>query len=248
MAPESSEEFADRSIYRRRVEPAGLRSFTVTIGESDLHISATQALKGLARRELAAARAALESYIAGHPEFKTTLEPWPDDPAAPRIVREMIAAGRLAGVGPMAAVAGAVAQAVGRALLAESPEVIVENGGDIFMAGRAERVAAVFAGNSPLSMKLGLKLAPAPEGLGLATSSGTVGPSLSFGKADAAVALAADAALADAAATAIGNRVKTPEDLAGAMDFAEGIEGLSGTLAIIGENLAAWGEMDLVEL
>ena len=247
-----AEDFTDRSTYRRRVAPAGLRSFTVTIAESDLHISVGGGEKdgplGTARRALAAARADLEAYIAAHPEFKTALEPWPEEERAPGIVREMIAAGRAAGVGPMAAVAGAVAQAVGRALFPESPEVIVENGGDIFMAGREERVAAVFAGDSPLSMKLGLKLPAAPAGCGLATSSGTVGPSLSFGKADAAVAFAADPALADACATAIGNRVKSAADLAAAMEFAEGIEGLSGALAIIGENLAAWGEMELVEL
>jgi ApbE superfamily uncharacterized protein (UPF0280 family) len=230
------------------MEPAGLRSFVVRIGESDLHISASRELPGLAKRELEAARAALEGYIQANPKFKTTLEPWPEDPAAPPIVREMIAAARTAGVGPMAAVAGAVAQAVGRALLEQCREVIVENGGDIFLASAEERTAAVFAGDSPLSMKLGLKLPAAPGGCGLATSSGTVGPSLSFGKADAAVAFGADAALADAAATAIGNRVKRPEDLAAAMEFAEGIEGLSGALAIIGENLAAWGEMELVEL
>jgi len=148
----------------------------------------------------------------------------------------------------MAAVAGAVAQAVGGALLAASPEVIVENGGDIFLASGAERVAAVFAGDSPLSMKLGLKLPAAPRGLGLCTSSGTVGPSLSAGRADAAVVLAPDAALADAAATAIGNRVKSAGDLAAAMEFAEGVAGLSGALAVIGESLAAWGKIELVKL
>ena len=248
MSPKQPGDFADRSAYRRRVEPAGLRSFTVRIGESDLHVSASRELPGLARRELSAARAALEGRIAAHPEFRTALEPLPDDPAAPPLVREMLAAAAAAGVGPMAAVAGAMAQAVGRALLAQCREVIVENGGDIFMAGGEERVAAIFAGDSPLSMKLGLRLGPCPAGCGLATSSGTVGPSLSYGKADAAVAFAPDAALADAAATAIGNRVKTADDLAAAMEFAEGIAGLSGALAIIGENLAAWGEMELVEL
>ncbi|HOX04864.1 MAG TPA: UPF0280 family protein [Planctomycetota bacterium] len=241
-------EFTDRSAYRRRMEPSGLAAFVVRAGESDLHISASRELPGLAGRELESVRAALEGYIRSNPKFRTTLEPWPEDPAAPQIVREMIAAGATAGVGPMAAVAGAVAAAVGRRLLGQCREVIVENGGDIFIAGREERIAAIFAGDSPLSMKLGLKLPPAPAGCGLATSSGTVGPSLSFGKADAAVAFAADAALADAAATAIGNRVKRPEDLAAAMEFAEGIPGLAGALAVIGENLAAWGEMELVEL
>jgi len=248
MSRKRAQDYRDRSVYRRRVQPGELASFAVAVGESDLHVSAARDLSAAAERALRAARADIEAYIRVHPEFKAALEPRPQDPAAPAIVREMLAAGAAAGVGPMAAVAGAVAQAVGRALLPESPEVIVENGGDIFMAGRSERVAAVFAGSSPLSMKLGLKLPPAPEGMGLATSSGTVGPSLSFGKADAAVAFAPDAALADAAATAIGNRVKSAADLAAAMEFAESVAGLSGALAIIGADLAAWGEMELVEL
>jgi ApbE superfamily uncharacterized protein (UPF0280 family) len=97
-------------------------------------------------------------------------------------------------------------------------------------------------------MKLGLRLPPAPEGLGLCTSSGTVGPSLSFGKADAAVALAADPALADACATALGNRMKSAADLSAAMDWASTVPGLGGALAIIGEDLAAWGQVELVEI
>jgi ApbE superfamily uncharacterized protein (UPF0280 family) len=242
------ERCSDRGEYRRRVEPAGLRSFTLAIGESDLHMSAVADLSAEARPALAAARAEIEGYIRRHPEFGSTLEPWPEDPDAPRLVAAMISAGRAAGVGPMAAVAGVVAGAVGCFLLPRSPEIIVENGGDLFMAGPRERVAAVYAGCSPLSMKVGLKLPPAPEGLGLATSSGTVGPSLSFGQADAAVAFARDAALADAAATAIGNRIKSPADLPAAMEFAEGLPGLLGALAIIGGDLAAWGEMELVEL
>ncbi len=241
-------EFSDRSIYRRRVAAGELVSFVVSVAQSDLHISAGRDLSAPAGEVLAAARADIQTYIAAHPGFENALEPWPADPQASSIVAGMIAAGRAAGVGPMAAVAGAVAGAVGRALLPESSEVIVENGGDIFFAGEARRTAAVFAGDSPLSMKLGIRLPAAPEGLGLCTSSGTVGPSLSAGKADAAVALARDVALADAAATALGNRVKSAGDLAAAMEFAESIAGLDGALVIIGKNLAAWGQLELVEI
>jgi len=243
-----AQEYADRGVYRRRMAAAELAGFTVAIAESDLHVSAARDLTADALRELRAVRGQIEGYIREHPGFQETLAPWPEDPAAPPAVREMISAGRVAGVGPMAAVAGAVAGHVGRALLAESPEVIVENGGDIFMASRRERVAAIFAGTSKLSMKLGLRLPPAPEGLGLCTSSGTVGPSLSFGKADAAVILAADPALADACATALGNRVKSAADLQRAMDWAATVPGLDGALAIIGEDLAAWGRMELTEI
>jgi hypothetical protein len=241
-------EYSDREVYRRRVSASGLSSFTVTVRESDLHISARGDLSESAAAALLAAREGIEAYIAAHSGFEKTLSPWPNDPGAPEIVRAMFAAGRTAGVGPMAAVAGAVAEAVGRALLPASPEVIVENGGDIFMAGRGERVAAVFAGPSPLSLKLGLRLAGAPGGCGLCTSSGTVGPSLSLGRADAAVILAPDAALADAVATALGNRVKSKGDLKPAIDWAASVPGVLGALAIAGPDLAAWGDLELVRL
>jgi ApbE superfamily uncharacterized protein (UPF0280 family) len=244
----SAGEFSDRSIYRRVVEPGGLVPFSVSVAESDLQVLAESDLSAPAREALGAARAEIEAYISRNPGFREALEPWPGDPKAPPLVRRMIAAGRSAGVGPMAAVAGAVAGAVGRALLAASREVVVENGGDIFAAGRKGRVAAVFAGESSLSMKLGVRLPAAPRGLGLCTSSGTVGPSLSRGRADAAVVLSRDECLADAAATELGNRVKARADLAPALEWAQAVNGLDGVLVIIGEDLAAWGSVELVRL
>jgi ApbE superfamily uncharacterized protein (UPF0280 family) len=159
----------------------------------------------------------------------------------------MIEAGRQTGVGPMAAVAGAVAEYVGRELLTFSPEIIVENGGDIFLKILRQRTVGIYAGDSPLTGKIGLEINPRETPLGVCTSSGTVGHSLSFGKADAAVIIAASATLADAAATAIGNRVNRPEDVAGAIQFGKGINGLKGIVIIIGESVGAWGDVKLCE-
>ncbi len=123
----------------------------------------------------------------------------------------MAAAAQTAGVGPMAAVAGAIAECVGRELLEFSPEVIVENGGDIFLKVSHRRTVGIFAGDSPLTGRIGIQIEARDTPLGVCTSSGTVGHSLSFGRADAVVVLAPAAALADAAATAIGNRVSRKE-------------------------------------
>jgi uncharacterized protein len=106
-------------------------------------------------------------------------------------------------------------------------------------------VVGVYAGTSSLSGKLALQIDPGQTPLGICTSSGTVGPSVSFGCADAAIALAPSAALADAAATALGNRVRGEEDLQQAIDFARQVEGLTGTLLIIGDKIAAWGDLNL---
>ena len=237
----------EERTYRRWIE-SDLRAFQVRIGESDLLMSAERPLPKLAERALRLARADLEAYLARDPEFERTLVPREALDGAPSIVLHMLGAARVCGVGPMAAVAGAMAQAVGEALLADSKQVIVENGGDIFLYTARPRTAAIYAGASPLSGKLGLKLSRLNQPLGLCTSSATVGPSLSFGKADAAIVLAESAPLADAAATALGNRVNTTSDVEAALEVVSRIHGIYGAAAIIGEHLGAWGEMEFVRL
>ena len=233
--------------YRRWIE-SDLRAFEVRIGESDLLISSERPVPELAERAVRLARGDLKAYLARDPGFENRLRPCDALAGAPAIVLRMIEAARACDVGPMAAVAGAVAQVVGEALLAESRQVIVENGGDIFLYTARPRTAAIYAGASPLSGTLGIKVGRLNQPLGLCTSSGTVGPSLSFGKADAAIVLAESAALADAAATARGHRVKTAADIEPALEAVSQIPGVYGLAAIIGDHLGAWGEMELVRL
>lgn len=231
--------------YRSRVSRPKLAAFRVKIHQTDLLIQAQQDLQDLATTVVLQERRVLEGYIAAYPEFLETLTPWPADPLAPPLVQAMIQAGIQAEVGPMAAVAGAIAQAVGQALLPLSPEVIVENGGDIFLHLTAPATVALFAGTARLSLKIGLQITPAQTPVGVCTSSGTVGHSLSFGRADAACVLAADTALADAAATALGNRVKRAADIAPALEWLAGIAGVQGGIVIVGEQLGAWGAVEL---
>jgi len=190
----------------------------------------------------------LESYLTAHPGFLEALAPWPEDPFAPPVAREMLAAAAKVGVGPMAAVAGALAARVGQALAPLSPEVIVENGGDIFIQVQQPATIALVAGKSPLSGRVGLKIDPAWGPLGVCTSSGTVGHSLSFGKADAACVIAANAAFADAAATALGNRVPDAAAIPAALEWAGTIPEILGAVVIVGEKLGVWGQVELAPL
>jgi ApbE superfamily uncharacterized protein (UPF0280 family) len=148
----------------------------------------------------------------------------------------------------MAAVAGAMAESVSRDLLELSQEVIVENGGDIYLATSRERTIGIYAGSSPLSLKLGIVLQPEDTPLGICTSSGTVGHSLSFGRADAVCILSKSAALADAAATAVGNRVQEGKDIDRGLEKGKEIEGVLGTLIIVGEKVGVWGDIRLTKL
>ncbi|MEJ2092851.1 MAG: UPF0280 family protein [Syntrophobacterales bacterium] len=234
--------------YRTRMSREGLVGFRVAVKETDLMILAQRDLAVEGRDLIIQERQHLETYIQQHPEFLTTLTPWPPDPYAPPLVREMIQAATTAGVGPMAAVAGAIAARVGQALLAFTDEIIVENGGDIFMHIHHPATVSLFAGRSPLSHKVGLKMHPELQTWGVCTSSGTVGHSLSHGQADAACVVAHDTALADACATALGNRVTGAAAIQEALDWVTGLPGLTGALVVVGEHMGAWGHLELVPL
>jgi ApbE superfamily uncharacterized protein (UPF0280 family) len=233
--------------YRHWIEGKDLVSFNVTAKETDLYIRATSNLQRKAYRMILKYRKQIEQYIEQNQEFLTSLKPLAVPANAPRIVVDMIEAGRKADVGPMAAVAGAIAECVGRDLLEFSPEIIVENGGDIFLKITQKRVVGIYAGDSPLTGKVGLEIKPQDTPLGVCTSSGTVGHSLSFGKADAVVVTAGSATLADAAATAICNKVSKADDINGAIEFGRNITGLKGIIIILGSNIGVWGEIKLCE-
>jgi ApbE superfamily uncharacterized protein (UPF0280 family) len=146
----------------------------------------------------------------------------------------------------MAAVAGAIAEAVGSDLLRFSPEVIVENGGDIYIRSLKQRRVGIYAGNSPFTGKLALKINPEDTPLGICTSSGIVGHSLSMGEADAVIVMSLSTPLADALATAIGNRVKRSEDIDTELKKAQESEGITGLVIIKGDRIGFWGNVTIV--
>lgn len=211
-------------------------------------VMADRLLERETRERVLQCRGQIEGYIQRYPAFATTLVPWRAEAFAPAIVRDMIGAGNAADVGPMAAVAGAVAEFVGRGLLNFSRQVVVENGGDVFLKTDRPVVAGLFAGNSPLSMQMGIRVADTGDGIALCTSSGTVGHSLSMGVADAVCVVSRSCALADAAATAIGNRIPSPRYIASAIAFGRHIEGVLGIVVVAGREMGAWGQVELVSL
>ena len=234
--------------YRNLVKTEDLTPFRVTIRETDLFLLANRGLETETREAIIRYRWQIEEYIRYHPEFRTSLVPVRDDPHVPKIVREMLRASRLANVGPMASVAGAIAEFVGRDLIPFSEEVICENGGDIFIASSRERIVGVFAGKSPLSLKVGLRIKPRDTPLGVCSSSGTVGHSMSLGKADAVCVLSASTSLADAAATSIGNLIKGKGDIEEGLNYGNHIRGVIGVLIIVGEAMGIRGNLELVHL
>ena len=234
--------------YRNTIECPALQTFEVHAAESDLWIASDAMHADIARAALRACRAQISSRIRQQPEFQTSLEPLADDPAAAPIIRSMLAAGRTANVGPMAAVAGAIATAVGTALRQHANTVVVENGGDIYLHAPEPLIVGIFAGASPLSSKIGLRVGGNDQPTGVCTSSATVGPSLSLGAADAATVVSPNTALADAAATALGNRVRTAADIDPALQWVSRLPEIRGALIIINDAMGAWGALELVHL
>lgn len=222
--------------------------FRVCVEQTDLFIYAVTELRRKAYTSVRKQRDALVTYARRHPLFLTSLDPCPVDSEAPYIVKQMGAAAQTANVGPMAAVAGAIAESVGQDLLSYSPDVIVENGGDIFLKTSRKRVVGIYAGTSCLSGCIGIEVAPRDTPLGVCTSSGTFGHSLSLGEADAVVAISPSAALADAAATALANRVRESDDVAQTAELMDSIEGLRGVVVIKGDRIAAKGAVKLATL
>jgi uncharacterized protein len=236
--------------YRENLKKNGLEYFNLVIKESDLYIGVdkdTPELREKARARLDSLRQDLEGYIAEYPLFEMTFRPIPVKPGAPEIVRRMAAAAAQANVGPMASVAGCVAEMVGEELAGHSGNVIVENGGDIYIKAARRRIIGIYAGESKFSGKLALEIAPEQTPLGICSSSGKIGHSVSLGKADVCLVTCHSAALADAYASAVGNRVQTKADLSRAIAEAQKLPGLKGLLVVIENELGVWGDLALVK-
>ncbi len=247
--PERLDGGSDRFYRCFQPRGQGRVPFRVQLDTTDLYLRADRDLGVAALAAAREARTVLEAHIAAYPEFATALAPLEiPTGTVPGLAREMYKAGRLAGVGPMAAVAGTVAEHVGRALRRHSREILVENGGDLYLDVADEVVVGLFAGASPFSGRLGLRVHAADTPLAVCTSSASVGPSLSLGAADAAVAVGHPAAVADAVATALGNRIQGPGDLEAAVQWAVTVPGIRGCVAVLGGHLAAAGEIEFTRV
>lgn len=234
--------------YRNYVKANDLIRFEVIEKETDLLILAKTNLFEATMAAVLKYRQEIENYIQADEKFLKSFAPITIHSKAPLIIKAMASAAKRVNVGPMAAVAGAIAEFVGKELLSLSDELIVENGGDIFLKINQTRKMGIYAGNSSFSGKIALELDPRKEPFSVCTSAGTVGHSFSFGKADAVIVISSNACLADAAATAIGNEVKKIDDIDKALALAKKIKGLDGVLIIKDDQMGALGKIKLVAL
>jgi ApbE superfamily uncharacterized protein (UPF0280 family) len=246
-----ADEYRER-FYREWTGHRDLRPFRIVAGETDLMIYASPhcpspRFEQSARARLGAFRDQILQTIDRFPEFLTSLDPLPLQTPF-EITNAMIRKSSLAGVGPMASVAGAIAEFVGKSLLSETEEIIVENGGDLFMRCFRERTVLIYAGeDSPFRDRLRLRIRGGNAPVGICSSSARIGHSLSLGNTDLALVRSPSAVTADAFATAVGNLVKKAEDIPAAIEFASACAEVEGGLITIGDRIGIWGFIELVQ-
>ena len=233
--------------YRRKAGSLfenSLQRLILSEKESDIEIHYSHHVSGI-RRLLLQCRRQLTEHIKKEPAFATSYTPLSPGPEDSPIIQRMKKAAAAASVGPMAAVAGAVAEELGSHYRGMNDDLIIENGGDLYLSLATDRKVLIYAGNSPLSNQLTLSVTALSTPLGICTSSGTVGHSHSQGNADAVVAVSPSTSLADAAATAVGNRVGSHVDIEKAIGYSQTIPGLSGVIIIAGSHVGFWGDVQL---
>lgn len=232
--------------FYRKWTSSDLKTFRVVLGESDLQIYAEKSLRNKALDTLSNIRQTLHEHIALNPIFQRSLSPITSGSSNPLISR-MEEAGREWNTGPMASVAGAIAQEVGTHLLKHSKTVIVENGGDIWACSPKPLEFLIYPGDqSPLSRGISFTL-DASQGISVCTSSGKIGPSFSLGRADAVTAIHSCAAAADAAATSLANRIRGESDVKRIVEEVACKRKLKGVIATCGDSIGIWGEIHLTE-
>ena len=194
--------------------------------------------------ELVKERTLIEEYIKRDKLFESSLEPIKTKEYAHFIVKLMAKGGKIANVGPMAAVAGVIAEFVCRKLIKLGAKVaIIENGGDIFAVTEKTVKVGLFSGNSKLSGKLAFELNKKNTPIAICSSSSFLGHSLSFGKCDLATVFSSKSYIADAVATAVGNRIKSEEDIQDALEWAISLEGVDGVIVIKNDKIGVIGKV-----
>jgi ApbE superfamily uncharacterized protein (UPF0280 family) len=234
----------EERFYRNRL--SSKFGIEVSYKESDLYVSTdkqidTRLVQGILKRYYEE----IENYIKINPRFLTSLSPLSDDESATSIIKDMLERSRLTGVGPFASVAGAIALYVGKELLDYANEVIVENGGDLFIKINEDKRIGVYLGERFKLENIAIKVKKKDYPFGIASSSAFIGHSLNFGRADLVTVIAKDAILADGFATAFSNAIKKEQDLEEVLEKAKQNPLIDGLLIAFEGKILFWGEVEI---
>jgi uncharacterized protein len=244
--------------YRKNITPSQNEiSFQVVVEQTDLFVTAQKDLHAEVAAIIHEVRSVIKAHIFLNPQFGTSLTPVNVPSDADQIITAMAEASRFCNVGPMAAVAGAVAQEVATRLKPVSENILVENGGDIYMHSTVPRKVALLS-DPESGSKIGLIIKSNEFPVSICSSSGTIGHSLSLGSGDLVTVRSQDGRLADAAATALANFLKSPADVPLVIEKARILSesltksgakyGLDGVFVQYDSKIGAWGNIELIAL
>ncbi len=219
--------------------------FRLRYRETVVSILCDDGLRRTAFDALLEAREAIETKIAEDPFFGITYDSYPSSPGDPEVIKRMCGASEIAGVGPMAGVAGAVADhMVNRLIEAGSSIAVVENGGDIALISPEPVLVGIYA-DHPVLRDLAFSVS-SPTVVGICSSSRTIGPSVSLGASDISTVFSDDVVLADCCATALGNLVKGPEVLESAVERIGTLPGVRGCMACCDNSVGMFGALPAI--
>ncbi len=236
----------EERYYRTYIEAEKTSSFNITIYESDLQIYTDGQLQVALEEELKMIRKTIETYVIACPEFIKSLVPISIKKNDPVIIKHMKEASKKLSVGPMATVAGAVSHYLGEKFYDGTNELIIENGGDLFVYSKEHKTILLHGGPNATVKNLSIKIDKSLLPIGVCTSSGKVGHSLSFGNCDAVTVLSKDTLVADAAATALGNLLKDKKDINSVLQYSKTFKEISGVIAIVDDQMGAWGAFEFI--
>ena len=212
------------------------------IGETAVTIISERRYIKIAKDAIFEARSQIISKIAHDPFFRTTYYPYGSSPNDGCVVKRMCDASKAANVGPMAAVAGAVAEyAVKKMKDAGSKYAIVDNGGDIALMTDRDVCVGMYADVN--GERLSLRMPATGRIVGVCSSSASVGPSVSLGRTEISTVISNNVTLADACATMLGNLVRGRSNMEKALEEVCSVNGVTGCLAYCDGMLAMCGDV-----
>lgn len=236
----------DRDVYRSNISNKNKYSWIIRYKYSDIFLSCDRDIRDRVLEPLESFYKDVEALIEKDQSFATSLSPITPESHYPETVKHMCKASEAYNVGPMATIAGAVCEFLAQALIDKCNKLIIENGGDTLVIGEKNTTIGIHAENNYFKDKIRIRTLSGQNKFSLCSSSSTFGHSLSLGNCDLAVTLSPDAVYADAAATAIANDIKVPEDIDKKIAKYSKSKHLDGIIIIKDKKIGIWGKLALI--
>ncbi|MCL5072673.1 MAG: UPF0280 family protein [Actinobacteria bacterium] len=238
--------FLDKDIYRVLVNSKSRFRWKINYKYKNTNIISNVDISSKIPNVLIDFYKVIEEFIKNNPVFAKTFNAFNTDIRFPEIVKKMCRGSVMFNVGPMASIAGAVCEYMAEELSKKNSYLAIENGGDIYIKSQNDVITGLFLKSKYFRDNLKMKIKKELLPCGIASSSGTLGHSLSLGKSDLIVVVCKSAILADSAATAAGNLIKTKEDIEKTLNYFTNFKEILAMVIIKDDKIGLYGNIELV--